>query len=459
MSDQDEFRPALDEAVALAGRWLGDVRDGHIPPSADVEQVKDALGRELPERGPGAVEVLRHLAEAAEPGLMRIHSPRFHGWVMGGAQPVALAADWLTSAWDQNNGLRAVTPGVAGAEELAAEWLLDLLGLPSGSEVGFVTGATVANLAGLLVARDEVLRRAGWDAAVDGLAGGPQVRLFVGAERHGSVDSAASMAGLGHGRAIPVDDQGRMRVDALAEALAEGEGPAIVVLQAGNIHSGAFDPFSEAIEVAHRAGAWVHVDGAFGLWAAAAPALRPLVAGVADADSWATDAHKTLNVPYDCGIVAVADPGALHRAMAQHAAYLASSDTVADPSDRVPELSRRARGVPVYATLAQLGRQGVAELVQRLADSATVIADGVRGLPGGEVLNDVVYTQVCAAFGSDDRTRAVGEALLADGRALASASTWHGRAVLRFSVSNWLTDAAEASRTVDAVRRAVAAVG
>jgi glutamate/tyrosine decarboxylase-like PLP-dependent enzyme len=458
VSDRDEFGPVLDEAVVLAGRWLRGVRDGPIPPTAGVEQVKDALGRDLPDRGPDAVTVLRDLARAAEPGLMRIHSPRFHGWVMGGAQPVALGADWLTSAWDQNNGLRSVTPGVAAAEELAAEWLVDLLGLPAGTEVGFVTGATVANVAGLLAGRDELLRRAGWDAAADGLAGGPRIRVLVGAERHGSVDSASAIAGLGHGRAVDVDDQGRLRVDALRAALADGEGPALVVLQAGNIHSGAFDPFAEAIEVAHAAGAWVHIDGAFGLWAAAAPGLRPLMRGAALADSWATDAHKTLNVPYDCGIVAVADPAALHRTMAQHAAYLASSDTVADPSDRVPELSRRARGVPVYATLAQLGREGVAELVQQLADAARTIADGIRGIPGAEILNDVVYTQVCAAFGDDDRTRAVGEALLDAGTALASPSTWHGRAVLRFSVSNWLTDAAEARRTVDAVARAAASV-
>jgi glutamate/tyrosine decarboxylase-like PLP-dependent enzyme len=250
-----------------------------------------------------------------------------------------------------------------------------------------------------------------------------------------------------------------MRPDALQAALAEGSGPAVVCLQAGNIHSGAFDPLADLIAVAHGAGAWVHVDGAFGLWAAAAPGLRALTAGLEDADSWATDAHKTLNVPYDCGIAAVAQPDALHRSLAQHAAYLASSAGVADPADRVPELSRRARGVPVYATLAHLGREGVAELVQRLADAAAVIADGVRGIPGAEVLNDVVYTQVCAAFGSDDRTRAVGDALLADGVALASPSTWRGRAVLRFSVSNWLTDSAEAARTVDAVRAAVARVG
>jgi glutamate/tyrosine decarboxylase-like PLP-dependent enzyme len=454
VTDPEGFREPLDEAVRSAERWLDGIRDGRIPPETDVERVKDALGRTLPDRGPAPVEVIRRMSAAIEPGLMRIHSPRFHGWVMGGAQPVALAADWLTSAWDQNTGLRSVTPGVAGAEELAAEWLLDLLALPETAEVGFVTGATVANVVGLTCGRDELLRRAGWDPG-DGLAGSPRIRVLVGAERHGSVDSAAHLAGLGRGRVVAADGQGRMLPEALRDALAVGDGPALVVLQAGNVHSGAFDPFRELIEIAHDAGAWVHVDGAFGLWAAAAPGLRALTDGIQGADSWATDAHKTLSVPYDCGIAVVADPAALHGAMAQHAAYLASSADVADPSDRVPELSRRARGLATYATLAQLGRLGVAELVQQLADAATVIADGIRGIPGAEVLNEVVYTQVCASFGSDDRTRAVGAALLADGVALASPSTWQGRAVLRFSVSNWLSDAEEAGRTVAAVRRAV----
>ncbi|MDN4614511.1 aminotransferase class V-fold PLP-dependent enzyme [Leifsonia sp. F6_8S_P_1B] len=459
MGDREDFGPTLDEALVLAERWLDGVREGRIPPQVDVEAVKDELGRRLPQRGADAVEVLRRLADAVEPGLMRMHSPRFHGWVIGGAEPVALGADWLVSAWDQNTALREVTPGVVAAEELAGEWLIDLLGLPAGAEVGFVTGATVANLVGLVCGRDEVLRRSGWDARTDGLAGGPAVRLLVGRERHGSVDSAAILAGLGAGRVVEVDDQGRMRVDALREALAEGEGPAVVCLQAGNIHSGAFDPLAEAAAVAHEAGAWVHVDGAFGLWAAASPRLRHLVEGVETADSWATDAHKTLNVPYDCGIAAVGHPETLHASLAQHAAYLPGSIDIADPADRVPELSRRARGVPVYATLAQLGRAGVSDLVEQLADAASAIADGVRALPGAEILNEVGYTQVCASFGDDERTRAVGEALRSSGTALASPSTWHGRAVLRFSVSNWLTDAHEAARTVAAVKAAVAAVG
>ena len=453
----DGFRPVLGEAAELAGRWLDALRDGAIPPTADVEAVKDALGRRLPERGPGATDVLAHLASAVEPGLMRMHSPRFHGWVIGGAQPVALGADWLVAAWDQNSALRSVTPGVVAAEELAADWLLDLLGLPAAAEVGFVTGATVANLVGLICGRDESLRRAGWDARTDGLAGGPRVRFLVGAERHGSIDSAAVLAGLGAGRPVAADHQGRMRVDALREALADGDGPAVVALQAGNVHSGAFDPLADAIEVAHAAGAWVHIDGAFGLWAAAAPRLRHLTEGMAAADSWATDAHKTLNVPYDSGVAVVADPEVLHGSLAQHAAYLAAYAGASDPEDRVPELSRRARGVPVYAALAQLGRAGVADLVQGFADAATAIADGLARIPGARVLNDVVYTQVCATFGDDERTRRVGEELRAGGIALASPSSWQGRAVLRFSVSNWLTDAAEARRTVEAVRQAVTA--
>jgi glutamate/tyrosine decarboxylase-like PLP-dependent enzyme len=456
VSARDDFGPVLGEASALAERWLDGVRDGPIPPTVGIDAVAETLGRELPDTGGDPVDVLRRLAAAVEPGLMRMHSPRFHGWVIGGAYPVALGADWLVSAWDQNTALREVTPGVVAAEEIAGEWLVDLLGLPASTEIGFVTGATVANLVGLVCARDEVLRRTGWDSRVDGLSGGPRIRLFVGEERHGSVDSAASVAGLGSGVAVAVDDQGRMRPDALAAALAAGAGPAVVCLQAGNIHSGAFDPFPAAIEVAHSAGAWVHVDGAFGLWASAADGLRHLTAGIEAADSWATDAHKTLNVPYDCGIAAVAHPAVLHASIAQHAAYLASSAGTPDPSDRVPELSRRARGVPVYATLAQLGRRGVGSLVQGLADSARRIADGVAGIPGARVLNDVVYTQVCVAFEDDGRTRAIGRRLLDGGVALASPSTWRGRAVLRFSVSNWLTDAAEADRTIAAVREAAA---
>lgn len=458
MSASDPFGPALGEASELAERWLDGVRDGSIPATATIEQVKDALGRSIPDRGDPATTVLRRMGDAIEPGLLRMHSPRFHGWVIGGAEPVALAADWLVSAWDQNAVLRAVTPGVVAAEELAAEWIVDLLGLPATAEAGFVTGATMANFVGLVTGRDSVLRTAGWDAAADGLAGGPRVRFIAGAERHASLDEAGRYAGLGTPIPVDADDEGRMRVDALRETLAAGSGPAIVCLQAGNIHSGAFDPLGEATRVAHEAGAWVHVDGAFGLWAAASPRLRHLTDGIETADSWATDAHKTLNVPYDCGIAIVAEPELVHTSFAQHAAYLAAYAGDADPNERVPELSRRARGVPVYAVLAQLGRDGVADLVDRLADAADELRVRLSELPGTSILNEVVFTQVCATFGTDERTRAVTAALQHGGVAFASPSRWRDRDVLRFSVSNWQTDRAQAGRTADAVREALAAV-
>jgi glutamate/tyrosine decarboxylase-like PLP-dependent enzyme len=385
---------------------------------------------------------------------MAMPSGRFFGWVIGGTLPAALAADWLTSAWDQNSGMRYATPGTVAAEEAAGAWLLDLLGLPATAAVGFVTGATMANFTGLAAGRGRVLADAGWDVDARGLAGGPRVRVLVGADRHATVDLAARYLGLGTPEAVAADDQGRLRPDALAEALAAGSGPTIVCLQAGNLHSGAFDPLREAVAVAHRHGAWVHVDGAFGLWAAATPSLRHLTDGLAGADSWATDAHKTLNVPYDCGISIVADPTAVRTAMGVQTSYLVQAEGTGDPFDRVPELSRRARGVPVWAALLSLGRTGVADLVDRLAARARAIAAGMSAEAGAEILNDVVYTQVCAAFGDDARTREVAARLLADGTAWMSGSRWRDREVLRVSVSNWSTDVSDVAATVAAVARA-----
>jgi glutamate/tyrosine decarboxylase-like PLP-dependent enzyme len=453
-------RPEYDEPLAYAateaGRWLDGLGERPIPPAIDADEAGERLGRTLPEHGEPTGAVLRRLVEGVEPGLLDVGSPRFFGWVMGGAQPVALAADWLVSAWDQNAGLRFATPGVAAAEELAGEWIVDLLGLPPGSAVGFTTGATTAHFVGLAAGRDEVLRRAGWDAAADGLFGAPRVRFLAGAERHGTVDLAGRYLGLGAPVEVPSDGQGRIVVEALHETLAAGSGPAIVVLQAGNIHSGAFDDFEASIAAAHAAGAWVHIDGAFGLWAGASARLRHLVSGYDLADSWSTDAHKTLSVPYDCGIAIVRDEHAMQRALSMHASYLQSSGAVADPHERVPELSRRARGVPTWAVLRALGRDGVAALVERLADSAARIAEGVARLPGVEVLNDVVFTQVCLALTDDAATEALSTRLWDDGEVLAMTSRWHDRAVVRFSVSNWATDAAQADRTVAAVARALA---
>ncbi len=398
-----------------------------------------------------------HLATALEPGLTAMPSGRFYGMVIGGTHPAALAADWLVSAWDQNAGLARLTPAATATEQVAGAWLLDLLGLPEGSAVGFVTGGTMANFTGLAAGRDEVLRRAGWDVATRGLTGSPRVRVLVGrgAARHrgpGAALSRPRRAGAGRGRR-----RGPARCRGARRALwRTTTARRVVCLQAGNVHSGGYDPFAEAIEAAHRHGAWVHVDGAFGLFAAAAPAYRHLTAGYAGADSWATDAHKTLNVPYDCGIAIVRDPAAVKAAMGMHGDYLIH-DEAGDPFEKVPELSRRARSVPVYAVLAALGRQGVADLVERMAGHAAAFARGIAELPGAEVLNDVVFTQVCVSFGSDERTREVVARLLADGEAWMSGSVWHGRAVLRISVSNWSTtegDVRRSLRALAAARRA-----
>jgi glutamate/tyrosine decarboxylase-like PLP-dependent enzyme len=457
-----DLRPHDDALLDLARRhadaWLAALPERPIPPRATIDEMLDALGRDLPEHGEPAEAVIERLAERVEPGLMAMGSPRFYGWVIGGTQPVALAADWLVSTWDQNTVLRSVAPGVIAAEEIAGAWLVDLLGLPTGSGVGFTTGATTAQTVSLAAARDEVLRRAGWDSARHGLAGGPRVRFIVGEERHGTVDLAGRYTGLGEPTVVASDAQGRIRVDALRRELASGEGPAIVLLQAGNIHSGAFDDVAGATRVAHDAGAWVHVDGAFGLWAAASPRLRHLVAGLEQADSWSTDAHKTLSVPYDCGIAIVRDEHAMAAALSMHASYLQADGVVPDPHDRVLELSRRARGVPTWAVLRHLGRAGVAELIERLVGSARLIAEGVAALPGVEVLNDVVFTQVSIALEDDATTEALSARLWADGEVLAMTSRWRDRAVVRFSVSNWATDAAQARRTVAAVERALAAV-
>jgi glutamate/tyrosine decarboxylase-like PLP-dependent enzyme len=387
-------------------------------------------------------------------------SGRFFGWVIGGVLPATLAADWLTSTWDQNAGLLASSPAAAGAEWVAREWLLDLLGLPGNSAVGFVTGAMIANFTCLAAARHDVLRRAGWDVERDGLCGAPKVTVILGEERHETVDVALRFLGLGEGRsiAIPADDQGRIRLDALADNLAEvGNNPVIVCLQGGNVHSGAFDPIADAVDLAHRHRAWVHVDGAFGLWAAASAQYRQLVTGVERADSWATDAHKTLNVPYDSGIAIVAKAEAMYPAMGVHAAYLIQ-DERPDPFSTVPEFSRRARGFTVWAALRSLGRRGVAEMVERFCAHARHFAAGLAEMDGVRVVNDVVFTQVCVSFGTDEVTREVAARLLKDGTAWMTPSTWHGQAVLRISVSNWRTTDEDVDRTLAAVRRVLAEV-
>ncbi len=454
-----DYDKALDVAVDHARHWLDAVDGRRVGPRMTADDLRPTFGGRLPDRGNAAADVIDELATGAEPGLMAISSGRFFGWVMGGTFPAGLAADWLVSAWDQNAGMRFATPAAAAVEEAAAGWLLELLGLPAGSDVGFVTGATMANFTGLAAARHSVLAKAGWDSHRDGLFGAPRVHVLVGAERHDTVDLALRYLGLGAPTVVAADEQGRIRIDSLRGALAEipNEERIVLCLQAGNIHSGAFDPFRAAIQLAHARGAWVHVDGAFGLWAAANPALRPLVDGVADADSWATDAHKTLNVPYDCGIAVVADPSAIRAAFGVHASYLVGDESgPGDPYEKVPELSRRARGIPVWAVLRSLGRDGVADLVGGVVERARQFASGIAEMDGATVVNDVVYTQVCVSFGSDARTREVATRLQSDGTAWMSGSRWRGREVLRISVSNYATDEQDVLQSLAALQRAAA---
>jgi glutamate/tyrosine decarboxylase-like PLP-dependent enzyme len=453
----DLYDKALERASTHARDWLASVPGRAVPPQLDADAVVAALGGPFPEGPTDPADVVDLLARHVEPALMAMPSGRFFGWVIGGTLPAALAADWLVSAWDQNTGMRFATPGTTGTEEVAGGWLLEALGLPGGSDVGFVTGGTMANWTGLAAGRQQVLTQAGWDLDGDGLTGAPKVHVLVGEDRHATVDLALRYLGLGRPTAVAADEQGRIVPAALRSALEAVDGPTIVALQAGNLHSGSFDPFAECIELAHQHGAWVHVDGAFGLWAAATPSLRHLVDGVEDADSWGTDAHKTLNTPYDCGIAIVRDPVPLRSAVTMRASYLIHASDKGDPLDKAPELSRRARGVPVWAALKSLGRSGVADLVDGLHANARAIADGIAEIPGAEILNDVVYTQVSVAFGSDERTAEVTDRLLASGVAWMSGSRWRDRAVLRVSVSNWSTDADDVAASVAAVRAAAAA--
>ena len=453
-------RKILERVLEEATGFLDGLPGRRVAPRSDVEGVAAALRRPLPEDGAEPLEVIEELIAGAEPGVLATPSGRFFGWVIGGVLPATLAADWLTSTWDQNAGLLASSPAAAGAEWVASEWLLDLLRLPTTSAVGFVTGAMSANFTCLAAARHELLRRAGWNVERDGLHGAPPVTVIVGEERHETIDLALRFLGLGEERStvVPVDAQGRIRLDALTDTLTQvGDNPLIVCLQAGNVHSGAFDPMAAAVDLAHKHRAWVHIDGAFGLWAAASAQYRQLVAGVERADSWATDAHKTLNVPYDSGIAIVADAEAMYAAMGVHAAYLIQ-DERPDPMSTVPEFSRRARGFTVWAALRSLGRRGVAEMVERLCSHARRFAAGLAELDGVHVVNDVVFTQLCVSFGTDEVTREVATRLLQDGTAWMTPSTWHGQAVLRISVSNWRTADDDVDRTLAAIRRVLADV-
>ena len=427
--------------------------------SASFEQVRDALGGGLPDEGADDADVVAELIAAAEPGVVGTQTGRYFGFVIGSALPAAVAADWLAAAWDQNGFNVTLSPAAAACEDVAAQWAADLLLLPPGVSSGFVTGAQGANTTALAAARHDVLARAGWDVARDGLVGAPPIRVLAGAERHVTIDRSLRLLGLGTTclEIVPVDGQGRMRADALLDALAAPDGPTIVCAQAGNVNTGAFDPVSGFVDACRDAGAWLHVDGAFGLWAAASPRYRHLVAGCERADSWATDAHKWLNVPYDCGIVFCREPAAHGRAMAVAAAYLQRTDG-RSPSDWVPESSRRARGFAVWAALRSLGRHGVAELVDRCCEHARTFAEILGSQAGVEILNDVVLNQVLVRFGDDDEeTRATVRRVQEDGTCWLGGTEWQGRAAMRISVSSFRTTREDVERSAAAILEAAAA--
>lgn len=439
----------LSDACARAAGYTDTLATRRVAPTAGDVAALARFDEPLPTDPGDPAAVLEMLDEVGSPATVATAGGRYFGFVTGGTLPAALAANVLAAAWDQNGAYRVMSPVAAALEEVSAGWLRELLGLPGQAGAGFTTGATTANLTGLAAARHALLRDAGWDVEQDGLFGAPPIRVVVGEEVHASVLKALSLLGLGRARVerVPADGQGRMRADALPELSPS----TIVCLQAGNVNTGAFDPAAEICAAAHAAGAWVHIDGAFGLWAAASPRLAHLTSGLADADSWATDAHKWLNIPYDSGIAFVRNADHLRAAMTVGAAYLiAGSDR--EPCHFTPDMSRRARGVEVWAALRSLGRTGVAELVDRCCRHTRRFAAGLRAA-GYDVLNDVVLNQALVSFGGDDITRRVIERVQADGTCWFGGTEWRGRAAMRISVSSWATTDDDVERSLAAVLR------
>jgi glutamate/tyrosine decarboxylase-like PLP-dependent enzyme len=450
------MNPLLQDAAQRASNYLDALPARGVAPSPEAVRQLGELDEPLPAHPRAAAHVLRRLDEIGSPATMAMAGPRFFGFVIGGALPVTVAANWLATAWDQNAAIQTVTPGTAAFEAVALRWLLDLLQLPPEAGGAFVTGATQANLCGLAAARHAVLKRAGWNVEADGLFGAPPIQVIVGAEAHPTLFKALGVLGFGRDRVVrvPVDGQGRMRADALPAI----SSPAILCLQAGNVNTGAFDPIAELCERAHAAGAWVHVDGAFGLWAAASPTLRQHCEGIGTADSWATDAHKWLNVPYDSGLAFVRDADGLRAAMSVSAAYLPSNASARSPSDFTPELSRRARGVDVWAALSSLGRSGMADLLDRCHRHARRFAEGLAD-SGFRILNDVVLNQVLVSFGDVETTRQVIAEIQREGTCWCGVTEWQGQTAMRISVSSWATTEEDVEMSLEAMRRAAKRCG
>ncbi len=449
--DGKRYSELLNEAARRASGYLEHAPNSRVTPSAAAIDNLSELGRPLPDASSNPLDVLELLDRVGSPATVRTTGGRYFGFVNGGVLPASVAATWMASVWDQNAALRVMSPAAARLEDVALGWVCDVLGLPAEAGGALVTGATMANFTALASARHALLERAGWDVENDGLFGAPPLNLVVGEEVHVSLLKALGLLGLGRERVrrVPVDDQGRIR----AEALGPLDGRTIVCIQAGNVNSGAFDPAVEICRQARESGAWVHVDGAFGIWAAASPRFRHLTDGFGLADSWATDAHKWPNVGYDCGIAIVRDARALHGAMAMSSAYFTPGE-FREPSQFSPEMSRRARGVELWASLRSLGRSGLAALVDRTCDHAKAFATGLRE-SGFEILNDVVINQVLASAGSPALTRAVIKKVQDDGICWLGGTEWHGRVALRISVSSWATTHSDVETSLASIRQAL----
>ncbi len=456
------FLNPLAIAMSNAIKYLDGLDGAPVNATASLRELRARLDKPLAGAGLAAERVLLDLIDDVQGGLIGSAGGRFFGWVVGGAVPSSLAADWLASAWDQNAGLYASGPAAAVVEEVAGAWLKDILGLPASASFAFVTGCQMAHTTCLAAARHALLGRRGWDVELQGLWGAPPISIFTSTERHGTIDRSLRL--LGFGRAwvsdLAADDAGRLTAAALETALASnGDAPAIVLLQAGDLNVGAYDPFEELIPIAHRHGAWVHIDGAFGQWAAASPRLRHLTSGSGAADSWATDGHKWLNVPYDSGYAFVADPAAHRASVSYRASYLTHDDAARDQLDWTPEWSRRGRGFSTYAALRELGRDGVSDLIERCCDHAHAIVLGIGALPGAEVVWTPTINQGLLRFGDDRRTDRVIAAIQQTGEAFFGGTTWRGRRCMRVSVCNWQTSAADVERAIRAAATALETAG
>ncbi|MDQ3339114.1 MAG: pyridoxal-dependent decarboxylase [Myxococcota bacterium] len=452
-----DWKPLFDRTVGHATAFLEGLPERPVSARSDAAALLTALDKPLPQAGASPADVVDELVRIVDPGLTAMPSGRFFGWVIGGGLPSAVAADWLTSVWDQNTGSGEGTPAAAAIEDVVLRWIAQLLEVPATSGA-LVTGAQMASFVGLAVARAEVLRASGWNLEEQGMQGAPPIEVVVGAERHGTIDKALRMLGFGtkQVRIVDADRDGRIRADRFT---LDGSGPLIVCAQAGNVNGGAFDPLrpigERVADAKQRRPVWLHLDGAFGLWARVSPARRALVDGAELADSWSTDAHKWLNTPYDCGIALVRDAEAHRRTFHGGATYLPGMGAVPNPFDHTPELSRRARGFALWAALRELGRSGITDLVERCCTHATAFAKALSAVDGIEVMNEVALNQLVVRFGNDDdHTRAVTARVIAEGVCYPSVTTWRGVAGMRISVSNWSTDEDDVRRSTEAIVRA-----